>query len=88
MNDVKIKHASGAYKYLPTYPDYSDLLFILGNTKKTSITIDELVKLTGCDRTKLTDPLVTAVEQGNLEKVADDKYVIVNTKFKEIVYTD
>lgn len=88
MNDVKIKHVSGAYKYLPGYPDYSDVIFVLSKTKKAEITVEELMKLTGCEKEKLTDPLILAVQQGNLEKLADDRYKILNTKFKEIEYTE
>lgn len=88
MNDVKIKHASNAYKYLPGYPDYSDVIFIIGKTTKKEITVDELMKLSGCDREKLTDPLVLAVQQGNLERVGEDKFKILNTKFVEIEHPE
>lgn len=79
MSDIKLKHASGVFKSLPSFPEYDDVLYMIKASKKKAISLDELTKLAGCDQSLLLDPVAQAVEKGNIEYNPEaEKYTVIN----------
>lgn len=84
----KVKHASNAYKYLPAYPEYDDILYVLQISNKKVYTFPELLKLFDCEESKLMDRLNLCVESGNLKLIDKDKYEVLHTNIAEIEHTE
>jgi predicted transcriptional regulator len=68
MKDAMLRHLSGAYKFLPGYPDHNDLLYVLFTNSKKPLSIDQIQKLMGVESVKLQDPLQILLEQGVVTK--------------------
>lgn len=76
-DDLKLRHSSGAFKFMPGFPDCNDLCYIMHIAKKKSFSREELLKMTGVEDFKLNDPLSILMEAGLVEK-REEKFVYVN----------
>lgn len=88
MSDILLRHQSGAYKFLPGYPDHNDVLYALFINAKP-VNIGQIEKLMGVDEPKLKEPLSVLLDENVITKTGDsftvnDKETIKYTRLNGI----
>ena len=84
LNTVMLKHTSGAFKYLPGYPDANDILYMISTSKKKSITKEEIGKLAGVDTKLLVEGLSVLTDSGAIAAVEGGYNICDNEKMEYI----